>query len=113
MIYGFMIGNIFLLVLGQMFWKLSVEDVKQWDVDAFTTVFTSPFFWFGGFTYAIATVCWLYVLSKMPLSVAYPFQSISYVFGAILAVVIFKETVTAQHWLGILVIILGVFLISR
>jgi drug/metabolite transporter (DMT)-like permease len=113
MIYLFMIGNILLLVIGQVFWKLSVNKISSWDLHAFQLVLLSPYFWFGAVLYGIATVCWLYVLSKMPLSVAYPFQSISYVIGAVLAYFIFKENITAQHWIGIGIIIIGVFIISK
>ncbi|MED4071379.1 EamA family transporter [Priestia endophytica] len=113
MIYILILLNILMLVTGQILWKVAVANVDTWTLQKAISVLLSPFFIGGGVLYVLATGLWLVILSKLPLSIAYPFQSISYVLGAIAAFLIFKETVTAQQWFGIFVIIIGVYFIAR
>jgi undecaprenyl phosphate-alpha-L-ara4N flippase subunit ArnE len=56
---------------------------------------------------------WLKALSMTDLSFAYPFQSLSLVFIALGSIVLLKERVTAKQWVGIVLILIGIVLISR
>ena len=58
--------------------------------------------------YAISNIGWLIVLSRMNLSVAYPFLASLYIFIPVLSMVFLSESLTPQHWVGILVIGMGV-----
>lgn len=58
-------------------------------------------------------IMWLSLLKKIEFSVLYPMISLSYVFGVLAAIFIFKESVPLIRWLGIGVIIFGIFLITR
>jgi drug/metabolite transporter (DMT)-like permease len=58
--------------------------------------------------YAISNIGWLIVLSRLNLSVAYPFLASLYIFLPILSMLFLSETLSAQHWAGILVIGIGV-----
>jgi multidrug transporter EmrE-like cation transporter len=51
-------------------------------------------------------------MSKLPFSVAYPLQSISYIGGLIASVYILKEQVVTMQWLGAIVILVGVIMIA-
>ena len=74
---------------------------------------TNPFV-VGGFVFVFSgALFWLAVLSRWPLSLAYPLLSISYIIGIAASVVILKEKVNWVQLLGVLVIILGVYLVSR
>jgi drug/metabolite transporter (DMT)-like permease len=113
MIYGLLLANVLLLVTGQMLWKVSVSGVTSWNLStAISTVF-SPYFIGGGILYVVATGLWLIILSKMPLSVAYPMQSVCYIVGSVAAFFIFKEHINVTQWMGMIVIMLGVFLIAK
>ena len=69
---------------------------------------------FGGLVcYAISVVVWIIALSRVDVSIAYPMLSIGYVVNAALAWWLFGEQVSAQRWLGIAVIIIGVVLVAR
>ena len=57
---------------------------------------------------AISNVGWLVVLSRLNLSVAYPFLASLYIFLPILSMLFLSETLSAQHWAGIVVIGIGV-----
>ena len=58
--------------------------------------------------YAVSSMGWLIVLSRMNLSVAYPFLASLYIFLPVLSMVFLSESLTLQHWVGILVIGIGV-----
>ena len=67
----------------------------------------------GGSCYIAGFISWLNVLKILPLSIAYPSSSIAYV-GVILASAIFlSEPITLFKIIGISLICLGVFFISR
>lgn len=63
--------------------------------------------------YAISVVIWIIALSRVDVSIAYPMLSIGYVVSALFAWWFFGETVNAQRWLGIGVILVGVALVAR
>jgi multidrug transporter EmrE-like cation transporter len=83
--------------LGQTLWKLA----------------TNPFVVFGLALYASGTVFWLAALSRVDLSYAYPFASLSYVVMLLASWQLFDENITPLRLLGTGVVMLGVFLISR
>jgi drug/metabolite transporter (DMT)-like permease len=74
---------------------------------------TNPFVVGGLAIYVSGTLFWLMALSRVELSYAYPFASLSYVVMLIASFLLFRENITAMRLLGTLVIGLGVFLISR
>ena len=63
--------------------------------------------------YAISNVGWLIVLSRLNLSVAYPFLASLYVILPILSMIFLSETLSVQHWTGIVVIGIGVGIVLR
>lgn len=58
--------------------------------------------------YAISNIGWLIVLSRLNLSVAYPFLASLYIFLPILSMIFLSESMSTQHWAGIVVIGIGV-----
>jgi drug/metabolite transporter (DMT)-like permease len=67
----------------------------------------------GMLCYALSIVVWLVALSRVDVSIAYPMLSVGYVVNALLAMWLFGEVVSAQRWLGIAVILVGVTLVAR
>jgi len=68
----------------------------------------------GGMTcYAVSLVVWIMALSRVPVSVAYPMLSIGYVVNAIVAHYWFGEALAAPKLLGIGLIVVGVYVVSR
>ncbi|MGM0941828.1 MAG: EamA family transporter [Bacillota bacterium] len=111
--YLLLVLNIMLLVSGQMLWKVGMQQIGTMVFGTIIQVIKSPYIIGGGLIYVLATGLWLYILSRMPFSVAYPFQSLAYVLGVVIGYVIFKEVVTPSQWVGAAVIVLGVYLIAR
>jgi len=74
---------------------------------------TNPYVFFGLAIYVTGTVFWLSALSRVNLSFAYPFASLSYVIMLIASWLILDEKISALRLAGTAIIGLGVFLISR
>lgn len=74
---------------------------------------TTPLIVFGLALYVLGALSWMTVLSRLPLSFAYPFLALGYAVTPFLAWLLLRETVSPIRWLGIIVISLGVFLVSR
>jgi drug/metabolite transporter (DMT)-like permease len=69
---------------------------------------------FGGLScYVMSVIVWMMVLSRTDVGVAYPMGSLGYVLTAMAAWYCFGEVVTVQRLLGIVVIMIGVYLVSR
>lgn len=76
-------------------------------------VFGQPLVIVGLGCYVLGAAVWLVVLSRVPLSLAYPSLALSYVVTALLATVVFGEQVPLVRWAGIATVCMGVVLISR
>lgn len=76
-------------------------------------MFLNPWVFFGFFCFGLSSIFWLVVLSRLELSLVYPMVSVAYVLVAVASWVFFKENLSFIRWLGIGVIIFGVYLISR
>lgn len=76
-------------------------------------IFTNIYLLAGMFSYGISILLWMAVLSKVNVSLAYPFLSIGYIITAVLAYFIFNEPLTWQKIIGILIICVGVFVLSQ
>jgi multidrug transporter EmrE-like cation transporter len=63
--------------------------------------------------YVISVGVWMLALSRVEVSFAYPLLSVGYIVNAIAAWYLFGEALTPMRMAGILVIMFGVFLISR
>ena len=74
---------------------------------------TEGHFALGIACYALSVIVWIFGLSRVPVSIAYPLLSVGYVVNAIAAHFLFGEAVTASRWLGIGFIVIGVTLVAR
>jgi multidrug transporter EmrE-like cation transporter len=71
-----------------------------------------PRLWIGLFLFGISAIFWLVVLSRVPLSVAYPIVGISYILIVLLGRFVLNEPVPALRWLGVLVVAAGIAIIG-
>jgi undecaprenyl phosphate-alpha-L-ara4N flippase subunit ArnE len=71
-----------------------------------------PRLWAGLILFGISSVFWLVVLSRVPLSVAYPFVGISYVAIVLLSRFVLHEHVPLLRWAGVLVVATGIAIIG-
>ncbi|MDQ3646693.1 MAG: multidrug resistance protein [Actinomycetota bacterium] len=71
-----------------------------------------PSLWGGLTLFGISALFWLVVLSRVELSLAYPFVGLSYVVVVALARFLFHEDVPPLRWLGVLVVAVGIALVG-
>ena len=113
MVYILLLINIILLVSGQTLWKTGLKGTTlTLGLDSILALVINPYIISGMTVYVIATVLWLYILSKLDLSVAYPLQSLCYVLAVFVSIFIFKEQIPLTRWIGLLLITSGAFLIT-
>ncbi|HEX2052353.1 MAG TPA: EamA family transporter [Actinomycetota bacterium] len=62
--------------------------------------------------FVVSAVSWLIVLSRVPLSFAYPFVGITYVLLPLFGRFVLKEHVPAMRWFGVFLIVAGVVLVG-
>lgn len=115
------LATVLLSATAQIFLKLgaaTVDDGKISGLNAETlihifVVFRDPFIFFGLLMYALSAVSWIWVLSRVDISVAYPFVSLSFLITLAFGVWLFDEPLTAMKLSGTLFIMLGCVLITR
>jgi len=109
--------SVVLGAFGQVFMKMGLKDNPISLSQLFSTKLLSTIFqkyvFIGVVLYLVAVLIWFVVLSTAELSFAYPLISLAYIITALLAVVFFKENVSLIRWAGILLILGGVFFVTR
>lgn len=112
--------NLLLLVLyalfmaaGQIAFKYVAIDMER-GAPLFATALKlplNPWFWVTGVFYGFSMVYWIWLLGRIPVSVAYPFASLSLVILAILSWFIYGEPLTLRYFAGLALMISGLALI--
>ena len=105
-------------VAGQTVIKLGVSQPGAADAaDGFLSLVTmiarSPLVLLGLVLYGVGALAWIAVLSRMDLSLAYPFLALNFVLVTLSSRFLLGETVPMMRWMGILVICAGIILVAR
>jgi len=115
--YLLLVVSISLAIAGQLFMKQGMMMFGKFPVKELiikmVPMLLQPYVFTGILCFAVSSVFWLVVLSRIDLSLAYPLVSVAYVVTALFSYYFFGENVSFIRWLGILTICLGVFLVSR
>lgn len=101
--------NSLIIITGQTLWKMGLAKTNGFSLK----ILIHPFVISGMLVYGISTLLWFYILSKIPFSIAYPLNSIVYVFSMLAGYFLFKETLSYQKILGTLLLLTGVTFIAR
>lgn len=104
-----------LLVTSQVTMKIAMTKLGkfEWSSDFFLNAVKNIPLAISGITIVGTTLLWFHVLRKYEFSLVYPLVAMSYVFGMIAAILVFKESIPVSRWIGVLFIMIGVFLIAR
>jgi drug/metabolite transporter (DMT)-like permease len=106
-----------LMSLGQILFKKTALSLSSTNtlglIDTFLKALTSPWLYMALITYGLATICWLYILQRIPLTIAYPFSALAMVIVPIVAVLLFGERINTSYWIGLLLIIIGIITIAH
>jgi drug/metabolite transporter (DMT)-like permease len=71
----------------------------------------SPWVLGGLAVFAVSAVAWLGVLSRVPLSVAYPFNALGYIAILTASIVILHERASLLTWAGSLLVVSGLLIV--
>jgi len=82
-------------------------------IDALIAVALSPLIWVGLIIYGLSVAMWIWVLSKVELSVAYPFVGISFLVTMAFGAFLLSENVTPLRITGTILIASGCILVAR
>lgn len=98
-----------LLAGGQAMLKCALNRIDhfEWSWSFVGSQLTNWWFLAAGITLGAATVLWMCILRKYPLSQAYPVTALSYVVNIFIAMIFFGESVPILHWIGVLLIVGG------
>jgi drug/metabolite transporter (DMT)-like permease len=79
-------------------------------LDGFLLMARQPALYTALAIYGLATLLWIWILSRLPLTQAYPWMAISMVIVPLLGWFVFGERVTPVFWLGMVLILVGLLL---
>ncbi len=112
--------SILIAVVGQVLLKIGISKIG---INSFTNlsalggffsgIIKSPLVLTGLFLYVVSAAIWMVVLATVDLSFAYPFLGITYILILTVSKFILKEDVNPLRWIGSLIIIAGVVLVSK
>ena len=97
---------IFSLASDQIFTNLKNQNL-------FNSILKSHWIYIGLFIYVVATIAWIWILSKVDLRFAYPIASLSIIFAPLIKSYYENMYLGFKYWLGLIIIIIGVILISK
>ena len=109
-------GAVCLGVVGQLLMKSGMNQVGAIDrlgVAALIRVFSNPWVLLGFASYGLSSVVYLMALSKLDLSVAYPMIGLGYVLVVLFSWLLLREPVGVARWVGVFLIVAGVWLVGR
>jgi drug/metabolite transporter (DMT)-like permease len=67
----------------------------------------------GVLFYMVPSFIWIFMLKTVDISFLQPMFSLVYIVTPVLAVMILRENIPINRWVGIVVIVLGVFIVAR
>jgi drug/metabolite transporter (DMT)-like permease len=105
--------NVISLAGGQILFKTGMKDKVIDSVPAIIKMIFTPFVFSGLVLYAFTAILWLYILSKIPISRAYPIQALAYPLVLIAAKIMFNENITMSRWFGIGIIVAGIIVVAQ
>ena len=111
--------SVSLAVVGQLLLKMGMLRMGRFSlnistiIQQYARILVNPFIIAGIISFALSMLVWLYVLSRLELSVAYPFAALTYVLILLASHFLLKETITPLKIMGVAVIVIGIYLVSR
>ena len=110
--------SVFIVVLGQLLIKkglnrLGIVSFSSNVIRTYLRIFLSPYVIAGIVTYILSMFLWLYSLTKVDLSFAYPFLALSYTLILVFSRIFLHERISPLRIIGVFVIYLEMLVVSR
>jgi len=75
------------------------------------TAATSPWVWFGLTVFGVSALAWLTTLSKVPLSIAYPFNALGFLGILTASALVLHERTNPWTWIGTAMVVAGLIVV--
>ena len=113
----FIISSVLLNALAQILLKAGMNkfgniDLKNSIINTSISIALNPYIITGFISYGISILLWLWVLSKVDVSLAYPFQALGYIVVTILAWLIFQENISFTRIMALIFITIGLIILA-
>lgn len=105
--------NCLMLSAGQTLWKTGLEQLTFNNISDLIHILLNKYILGGIAIYIFSTFYWFWILKRFDLIKVYPLQSMSYILVLILGSVILKELPSKNTVIGTLIIVLGVFIVTK
>lgn len=103
-----------LSAMGQLLLRagmVEAGDAAAADGSLLQAAVTSPYVLGGFILFGVSSVLWMAALSKVPLSLAYPFTGLSYLIILAVSSVAVHEQVSPQRWVGACIVLAGLLIV--
>ncbi len=114
-----LIVSVVFAIAGQLTLKSAMEEVGRIGArevsaasETIKRAIKQPRLWIGLTLFGISALFWLVVLSRVPLSVAYPFVGVSYILIVAFSRLFLHEHVPTLRWIGVIVVALGIAIVG-
>lgn len=97
---------------GQVLFKLSAKAVDASQAKDSVWAYINVFLIAGMCLYVALSFVWVWLLRFVPLSKAYPFVALAFVFTPIFAHYFFQEALTLRYFLAVALVTVGIALMS-
>jgi uncharacterized membrane protein len=117
--YFYIILTVIFTVYGQLIIKQQVNTITEFPSGFglipfyIKFILARPLVLSGFISAVLASVAWIGALSKFQLSYVYPFMSLNFVLVVLLSFLVFQETINWYKIIGLVLICVGVFVVSR
>ncbi len=106
--------SVVIATVGQIMMKYSSQRTElTFSLDLIKQILTNVPLLFTFGLYFLGAVLWLFVVKKLPISVAYPALSINYVALVIVSYFVFHEAITPMKIFALSLIVVGVFVLFK
>jgi drug/metabolite transporter (DMT)-like permease len=101
-----LLAGTLLAATGQLLFKIGASGREA------VSSFVNSWLLAGLLSYALGTLLWIYALSKVRLTVVYPFTALTFVLVYLFGVLILHEPTSGKALAGVALVLGGLFLIS-
>ncbi|MDX2223551.1 MAG: SMR family transporter [Rhodospirillaceae bacterium] len=109
--YGWCLLLALTMCIGQVLFKLAAQQQPA-DAFSFGRLLGTPWFVGAVVLYGASTILWVYILARMPLSIAYPFSLLGAALVPVAAYTLFGEPMGVRVWIGIALVLTGLFVMN-
>jgi undecaprenyl phosphate-alpha-L-ara4N flippase subunit ArnE len=101
-----------LISAGQVLFKLAGTRLSLRQGRGVFSALLDPYLLVAFGIYAIGTLLWVYVLSKLPLRTAYPVMALTYLLVPAASRLILSESIAPSYWAGAVLVVAGVVVMT-